>query len=132
MPASYQENMAIRLEKCRFFARHGFLPQEKIAGNEFEISAEVKYCLAGLDDSDLSSTISYADIYEICKKAMGKPFNLLENVARYVADEIYDINVGITHISVEVRKITPPIPGITGSASVMLTRSYDRIPGLNA
>lgn len=116
--------MTVRLEKCRFFARHGVMTQERTVGNEFEVTVAVDYNASIFNGDDISATISYADLYEIAKEEMMKPRNLLESVAVAVADRIEKIAEHILKIRVEIRKITPPIAGIDGSASIDYARYF--------
>ncbi|MDE6273285.1 MAG: dihydroneopterin aldolase [Muribaculaceae bacterium] len=116
------ESMTVSLEKCRFFAHHGVMDQERVSGNEFEVSISVIYPITGPNDDDLSSTISYAELYEIAKAEMAKPRNLLETVARDITCIICERWAYIEESRVEICKLTPPIPGITGSARVCVTR----------
>ncbi len=128
------------LDKCRFYAYHGVMPQEQIAGNEFEVSVEVNYQPVCLGGDMLESTVSYADIYEIVKQEMHRPRQLLETVAGDISDRILTLpgitSTGDTHSAtssikilrtqVSITKITPPIAGINGSATVKLTRNFEK------
>lgn len=113
--------MTIRLEDCRFYAYHGVMPQENIAGNEFVAGVTVEYASDENIDDDIGNTVSYADLYEILRTEMGKPRKLLETVAKSIAGEIRQRFPQLSKIEVCIRKITPPIPGINGSASVTFT-----------
>lgn len=115
------ELMTIMLERCKFYAYHGVMPQERIAGNEFEVSVEVEYYISGLNDDLLESTLSYSDIYDIVKSEMQIPRKLLETIARNIGARVLEMPLEIQKIQVEIRKITPPIPGINGSAAVKYT-----------
>lgn len=114
--------MTISLENCRFFARHGVMQQEQIAGNEFEVSVSVRYSVSGPNDDNPDTIISYADLYDIAQCEMTKPRKLLETVVRAIADRIEETWQRIDDVTIEIRKITPPIPGISGSASVKINR----------
>lgn len=116
----------ISLEGCRFFARHGVMEQETKAGNEFELSLEAMVddvidhpavYLENISD-DIAKTVSYADLYEICREEMQIPRRLLESVAKRIALRSLEKFHMIDSIKVTISKITPPISGITGSASV--------------
>ena len=125
--------MTVRLDNCRFYAYHGILPQERTAGNEFEVSVEVDYNVIRLNDDNISTTISYADIYDIVRQEMECPRNLLESVAASITEKILflaeksddRLSARLTQTRVQITKITPPIQGINGSASVKLTRIYN-------
>lgn len=116
------DSMTVSLYKCRFFARHGVMPQERLSGNEFEVSISVRYSVSGPNDDNLESTVSYADLYELATKEMDTPCQLLETVARRIADSIELTWPWAEELNVEICKLTPPIPGITGYAGVRLNR----------
>ena len=119
----------VELHDCRFFGRHGLLKHEREAGNEFAVAVSVgvadtplpAYCDDIVDSP--SGMICYADIYEICREEMATPRNLLETVARRIACRILRSWPEAESAKVEVRKLTPPIPGITGSAGVTVCHS---------
>lgn len=128
----------IFIDKCKFFARHGVMEQERSAGNEFEVSIRVglmsdkiypkdfsrfEHQLSkGLTETDpddnLLTTVSYVDIYQIAKEEMEQPRNLLETVARRIAQRIFIQFEAAQCITVEIIKLTPPISGFSGSAGV--------------
>ncbi|MBD5371601.1 MAG: dihydroneopterin aldolase [Bacteroides sp.] len=109
----------VSLRRCRFFARHGVFGQERRAGNEFEVSAEVVYSPIGpIGEDTLSSTVSYADLYEIVSHRMERPSALLETVAFDIGSEIRRRFPLVSALSVTIIKTTPPIAGFTGEAEV--------------
>ena len=115
------KEMTVALRDCRFFARHGLLPHERSAGNEFLVSLEASYRLPhGKTVITLQDTISYADIYDIIRLRMQTPADLLETVADRIASDVMERWPVISSLAVTVTKITPPIPTFTGSASVTL------------
>lgn len=148
MRKEFTDLMAVRLDACRFYAYHGVLPQERKAGNEFIVSVEAVYKPGGLNgcssmdlykngsnpsaddkiEDEISSTISYADIYDIVKSEMGKPRNLLETVASGIAERVGELSDNLLSCRVEITKLTPPIAGIKGSATVELTRTFKLAP----
>lgn len=112
----------ISLNNLRFFAFHGVFEEEKKTGNEFVVNVSLKIPYNNdIDSDDLSSTISYADIFRIVEEEMSRPRNLLEKVALEIRKRIlasYTDKVISGFINIE--KVHPPIPGIDGSASVSL------------
>ena len=121
-----KDYITVSLDDCRFYARHGVFAQERRAGNEFVVAIRVDYVWEhqkGDEPSDdLADTISYADLYEIVKQEMERPRQLLETVASTIADRIAEQFRTVKELRVRIRKITPPIEGINGSASVELKR----------
>lgn len=111
----------ICLEKARFFARHGVMEQERVVGNEFEVNVMIRVAYSEAIAADnLDATVSYADLFDIVKSEMEKPRQLLEAVAASIVTEIKACFPFVMGGEVSVRKVSPPIPGFTGSASVSL------------
>jgi dihydroneopterin aldolase len=110
--------MTVALEGVKFFARHGVLPQERVVGNEFEVSLEVVYAAPKVVNDSLDCTISYADLYDIVAARMGQPAQLLERVAWCVAEDVRLRYPQVLSVSVKISKLAPPILGMDGSASV--------------
>ncbi len=108
----------ISLLNLRFHARIGVAEQERIIGNEFEVNVKVSYSAAEFIPDELSSTISYADLYEVIKSEMDIERLLLETAATNIAQRISTRWESVNELQVNIIKISPPISGITGSCGV--------------
>lgn len=104
-------------------AHHGLLPQERIVGNDFEITASLDVITdeeSILVDS-MEGTVNYAEVAAIIRAVMREPCEMLETVAARIRRAIigaYPIVFGGTIV---VKKLTPPIPSTRmESASVTL------------
>ncbi len=113
----------IRLNNISLYAYHGVLPEERERGQEFIITVELETDLNGISNSDdLSQTINYADIVTIVKEIVqGKPYNLIETLAEKISIEILKIKE-VDKVIVTVEKPRPPLPVVSGGASVTLYR----------
>lgn len=111
----------LRLEDLRFFSRIGVFEQERNVGNEFRVDCSFKISADSFTCEDLSTTVSYADVYCIIENAMKKEWKLLESVAVQVAYECRKNWPGIIQINVKITKLSPPISGLQGSCSVEYT-----------
>lgn len=115
----------IYLNELEFYGYHGVLPEENRLGQRFRVSLilEIDLRNAGKSD-DLTDTVSYAEVYELCKKIVeGKPYRLLEAVADKIAFSILSHFPLIDQTTVKVIKPDPPIPGHYQSVAVEITRS---------
>lgn len=112
--------MEVRLRNVRIRARHGLLPHERTIGNDFEVNLRAVYPLpAGEPVPDrIESTLCYAAIFNIVSEQMAIPSALLEHVAWRIGDTLRSRWPELTLIEVEITKISPPIAGFQGSASV--------------
>ncbi|MGE7023929.1 dihydroneopterin aldolase [Solibacillus cecembensis] len=115
----------IHLREMQFFGYHGVLPEENVLGQRFRanVSLAVNMKQAGETD-DLTNTVSYVGVYDICKEIMeGKPFKLIEAVAETIATRILTQYEGqIYGCRVEVIKPDPPIPGHYKEVAVEIVR----------
>lgn len=113
--------ITIALEGVKFHAFHGVFEQERKVGAEFEVSLEVQVVVSDSMRSDrLVGTVSYADLYAVCRSEMEKPSALIEHVALRIADSVRALSADIIHGRIRLRKLHPPIAAFDGSASVTL------------
>lgn len=111
----------IALSGLRFHAFHGVLPEEKQLGNQFEVNLSVFIKNNLLIEEDiLEGTISYVPLFEIVKKEMEIPRATLENLAFRIQKKVKEAFPNIIRGKVSIEKISPPIPGMIGSAKVTL------------
>jgi|SRR5690606_2633024 len=110
----------IELENARFYAYHGFYPEEQILGNEYYLSIKTQYNFAESDTEELDHTVNYEILYEIAKDAMSRPKRLLETVANDILNEITARFPRITQIDVNIVKVNPPFGGDKANAKVSL------------
>lgn len=118
----------IKIKDMRFYGHHGVFEEETLNGQYFRINAKLKINTysAGITD-ELEKSVSYADVYETCKKIVeGKPYKLLEAVAHQLAERILKEFELIEEVTIEVIKEKPPIAGFGGEASVEITRAQKR------
>lgn len=109
----------IKIERMKFHARHGVDEQERVVGNDFEVSVELCYPFeAALETDSLADTLNYAEAYGIVAAEMAIPSQLLENVAGRIIKSLTSRFPLIKGGKVTVAKITPPITGEMASVAV--------------
>lgn len=102
----------VELSGMEFFAHHGCLEAEKREGNTFRVDVEYNYDAAGAAKSDnLDDAIDYSAVYDIVRREMGIPSNLLENVAFRIKTAIESEIPGVLDVKVSVSKRNPPVGG---------------------
>lgn len=114
----YSEYFQIRLNNLRFFSHIGVSEQERKVGNEFSVNITILYSAEKFIHEDLSSTISYADVYDLVDREMKKEALLLETVAKHITLNISNQWQECVEIETEICKIHPPITGIIGNCAV--------------
>ena len=109
----------IQLHDVPFYSYHGVMGEEKKLGNQFRVSLSVTIPYTEkMEEDELSSTVSYAELYDIVREEMAEPRNLLEKVAIMISKKIRQRFPQIEKGVVKIEKLHPPIPGMIGSASV--------------
>jgi len=137
----YQTCCAMRkiaLEGMLFHAYHGFYPEEQIIGNQYQVDVYLDTFLekahkdVRVPADDISTTVNYETIYNICKLEMKKPAKMIETVATSILSKIRgyyndlehpeEYRVSIKHIRVRVSKFNPPMGG-------KIARAYVEVEG---
>ena len=120
----------IELTNMVFQGRHGVLELERARAQPFEVDVEIHLDLrpAGLAD-DLSKTVDYRDVFEICRSVIEGPSRLLiEALAEEIALKLLarEEPLGAAEVVVRVRKPNAPLPGRLDHAAVEITRRRER------
>lgn len=115
----------IHVNEMLFFGYHGVLPEETKLGQRFRVTVSLATDLqeAGQTD-DLTKTVNYAEVYELCKEIVeGPPVQLIESVAEKIAGRILkDYREQVKGVRVQLIKPDPPIAGHYTSVAVDITR----------
>jgi dihydroneopterin aldolase len=116
----------ISLHRMAFFAHHGCFEEERITGTAFEVDVDIYTSLKQAAATDnLLDTLDYQAIYDVVKKEMQCPSNLLEHVAGRIIQSLCDRFGGIDSATVTVRKQHPPLGGNVGYSAVTLDSRHD-------
>ena len=111
----------IELKNMMFHAQHGVLEQEKTVGNTFAVSLKLYLDLSAAGQSDqLEDTLNYAEVFEIVKKEMAVPSNLLEYVATRIIQAVSQAFPQIVKIQIRLAKLRPPVYGEMEEAVVVI------------
>ena len=113
--------LTVGLRGARFTARHGVFAAEATLGGEFEVDIACRLRGEPIPSTSdtLDDTLDYGALLAIASRAMTEPAALLETVlARIVADVQTRAGGRLASLSVEVRKLHPPLPGRPGVAYV--------------
>ncbi len=110
-------NTTIHLRRMEFFAYHGCRPEERLTGNYFYVDISVVADVSKAIHSDkLEDTVNYQLIYDIVKREMAQPANLLEHLAGRIAGVLREELKQVEHVTVSVAKNNPPLGGKVESA----------------
>jgi dihydroneopterin aldolase len=115
----------LTLSRMRFFGRHGVLPEETTAGQDFEVTVHLELPLAeaGRTD-DLRRTVDYRVVHETVRQVMeGPPRKLVESLAETIAADLLRAFPPVQAADVEVVKLRPPVDFISGGLAVRVRRT---------
>jgi dihydroneopterin aldolase len=102
---------------------HGALPEEQSRAQPFEVDLDLAVDLraAGISD-DLADTVDYGQVAEaVVKVVETEHHQLLERLAERIAHTVLSW-ASVTSVTVEVRKLRPPVPVEMDTAGVRVTR----------
>ena len=106
--------MTIELIGMAVFGHHGYLEEERRAGQRFLVDLWVDVDEAAGTSDEIEETVDYRLLAGLVAEVFGgKPHLLLESLARTIADEIVGRFPSVTHVRVRVRKpdvvLDPPV-----------------------
>ena len=109
----------IILRNVRFHAFHGVLPQERQVGGDFLVNLRVGYPFEKAMESDeVGDTLNYATLFDLVKREMNIPSQLLEHVAGRIVKAIVATFPAVTSIDLELIKQNPPMGADSDGAGV--------------
>ena len=117
----------IRIEKLRFRAFHGVLPQERSVGGDFVVTLRVGYPFeAAMQSDNVADTLDYSAVYKTVWCEMTQPSQLLEHVAGRIVKTLLRDFPQITSIDLWLTKVTPPMGADCEGAGVELHLINDK------
>ena len=117
-------SISIELKQLRFRAYHGLYPEEKKTGNEFEVNIIALYQPLAGTITGVSDTVDYGRLYELVKKEMEDPRQLLETLAMEMAENIHATFPRIKMLEIAITKMHVPMAKFTGTATVKYVKNY--------
>ena len=116
----------IQLEGIRCYGYTGYLPEEQVLGQWFEVDVTLwrDLALAGKSDA-IEDTVDYRNIINRVQHLVKtSKFALVERLAGAIAESILT-NDGIQQVKVRLSKLAAPIPDFGGKITIELTRSQN-------
>ncbi|HXY45306.1 MAG TPA: dihydroneopterin aldolase [Acidimicrobiales bacterium] len=114
----------ICIKGLRVLGHHGVLPEEQERAQPFEVDITIETHIApAARTDDLSATVDYGLVIAAAVEIVEtKRFALLEALASAIADDVLGRN-GVEGVTVEVRKLRPPVAADVDSVGVRLRRT---------
>jgi 7,8-dihydroneopterin aldolase/epimerase/oxygenase len=111
----------INIEGLRFYAYHGCLEEEARIGGNYIVEVQITTDFSrAAETDDLSHTIDYCRVHDICKAEMAVRSNLIEHVCRRIHVSLCSALPAIRQLRVKVVKLNPPINGHVENVSVVM------------
>ena len=119
--------ITIHLHKILFYSYHGIHDEEKILGNEYELSADVQFHEEHEVIHSIHQTINYVDVFRIVKEEFKQRKQLLETCAMQISNRLQERFPNVEKLTISIRKLNPPITNFTGSIGVTYSFSIKEI-----
>ena len=120
-------NSYIYIRKLRFHAFHGVEAQERLTGNDYELSLRMQVDVSkAMISDDVADTVNYAEVYALAKQEMATASNLLEHVAGRIGEAVISRWPAISTVEVDLIKLNPPMGGECKGAGVHLHLINDK------
>lgn len=115
---------SIEVKGIRVYGYTGYLPEEQVLGQWFEVDVILWLDLTGAGTSDnIQETLDYREAIDIVKKKITTArFALIEKLAATIAEEILK-NEKVQKVQLKLSKLTAPIPDFGGKITISITRS---------
>ena len=113
----------IEVKGIRSYGYTGFLAEEKVLGQWFEVDLTIWVDLkpSGMSD-DLNDTVDYRQAISIIKETIkNKKFDLVEKLAEVIAQNVLALEK-ITQVRIRLSKPAAPIPEFGGVITIDITR----------
>lgn len=113
----------IQINDMHFTAYHGCHPEEQLIGNQFTVQLQMTADTSQAELSDsIDDTANYQHAYQIVAQQMAQRSNILEHLARRIADSVLAGVLRANSVTITVTKHNPPMGGKINSVSVTLQK----------
>lgn len=100
----------VGLEGIKFNAAIGYFEEERIYKNNFLVDVNVLFTQNVVSQTeDLSQTVDYGLLHEICKQEFAKESLLIETVAQQILDKVIATFPFVEVVNIKIRKLNPPL-----------------------
>ncbi len=116
----------IRLTQIRCYGFTGFLPEEQVLGQWFEVDLAMQVAVrsAGLSDR-IEDTLDYRSVItRVQTLVQTSRFALVERLAEAIAASILEESQ-VQEVQVQLHKLHAPIPDFNGRITIDITRRRD-------
>ncbi len=109
----------IKINNIRTYSFIGCMDEEKKIGSEYETNIEINFvCGYNELNDNLKETVDYVAVSNVVNDEMKTRCDLLETAIYKIGEKILKIDDKIGSVTVEIKKINPPILGNAQFVSV--------------
>jgi dihydroneopterin aldolase len=113
----------VALRDVRFYAFHGYYPEEQLIGCVFYVDVVVSVAASHSANDELADTLNYELLFAIAKEEMQKTSKLIETPAQHILNRVLGAFPALARVEVTIRKAHPPLAGEVAFAEVSLIHS---------
>lgn len=119
----------IHVTGIRCYGYVGYLPEEKVLGQWFEVDLKLSVDLSRASQTDaIQDTLDYRQVIALVQNLVKTSnFDLLERLAGAIADTILQESAIVTQVQVILIKPAAPIPDFDGEIRIELTRTKSHL-----
>lgn len=113
----------IQVNKIRSYGYTGYLPEERVLGQWFEVDLTLWLDLAAAGESDdIADTLDYRQAIDTVKQLITtSKFSLVEKLASAIAQALLQLD-RVQRVQVRLSKPAAPIPDFGGKITIDITR----------
>lgn len=109
----------------RMYAYHGYFPEERILGSWYELDIQIGLLTPSTLGDDLSQTVDYSQVYQICRQIMNEPVDLLETIVEKIGKQLTIQWPRIKTLEISLKKENPPLGLSKGNSCVLWTKIFE-------
>ncbi|MGB7443409.1 MAG: dihydroneopterin aldolase [Coleofasciculaceae cyanobacterium] len=115
----------IELKNIRCYGYTGYLPEEQVLGQWFEVDLTIWLDLVTAGKSDeITDTLDYRSaIAKVKQLVQTSKFALVEKLTTAIADSILELDNKIQQVQVNLSKPAAPIPDFGGKITINIIRT---------
>jgi len=110
----------VALRDVRFYAYHGYYPEEQQIGGVFYVDIVVSVSVTNSATDELADTLNYELLFAMANEEMQKTSKLIETPAKHILNRVISTFPALTRVEVSIRKAHPPLAGEVAYAEVSL------------
>lgn len=119
----------IDLTGIRCYGYIGYLPEEQVLGQWFEVDLKLWLDISTAGKTDaIEDTLDYRSVISLVQHLVKtSKFALLEKLIAVIADSILSKCDRVSQVQVTLSKLAAPIPDFSGKISICITRTKSNI-----